>query len=125
MPKKVLIKVAKTNNGTSVNYEPFGDSGSLIEDAFEFGGKTPQGQNIYKGRTGTAWQDVHFITDPTSKKSSLFLMKEGKLIPTEATNLNPDEVLKIRNKFGFEAVERAKRLAGNIAPATSLGNASL
>ncbi len=91
------------------NYEPFGDFGELIEQGFVFAGKTPSGANHYVGRPGTRWTDVNFITDPTSKTSQLFLMKDGKLVPTELKGLRPEEVLQMRNNLSIGTIEKAKK----------------
>lgn len=93
------------------NYEPFGDYSSDMADAFEFVAKTPGGANLYKGRAGTQFQDLNFITDPTTQTSSIYLSKNGQLIPTEMRNLNPKELYDIRNNIIIQSAQKAERKA--------------
>lgn len=123
MPKKKLgMGSASTPEVPPINYEPFGPFASNMADAFEFVGKTPHGQLQYRGRKGTKFQDVHFVTDPTSKMSSLFLEKDGQLTPTEFTNLNPQEVFNMRNQLVLGSAQQAQKQA---PPPVQVGNPNM
>lgn len=106
-----------------INYEPFGEFASPMSEAFEFVAKTKGGQLMYRGRKGTQFQDLNFITDPTSKMSNILLEKDGQLVPTELTNLNPSEMFNIRNSLINQSAKKAIAKSNQQldVPAASLG----
>lgn len=118
-----------TTDGSMVatmNYEPFGEYASPMAEAFEFIQKTKGGQMLYRGRKGTQFQDLNFITDPTSKMSSIYMAKDGQLVPTELKNLSPQEVFNIRNSMIYQSAKKsADKAVKNIdVPMAAIGMAN-